>query len=145
MKIDTKYHDKVHIEENEIITFTNGIPGFLDEKKFVILPFGDDTGISIMQPIENAQLAFVVTNPFFFFKEYDFAIDDQIVELLQLDSEKDVTVYVILSVKEPFEKTTANLQAPVVINNKKQLGKQVILTNTSYQTKHKIFEKMSTK
>ncbi len=141
MKIDTKYHGEIHIEEKEIITFTNGIPGFLEEKKFIFLPFGEDTGISIMQSVSNAKLAFVVTNPFLFLKEYDFTIDDQVVELLQLESEKDVTVYVILTVQDPFEKTTANMQAPVVINLKTQLAKQVILTNTSYQTKHLIFEK----
>lgn len=145
MKLDTKYHGEVHIEESEIITFANGIPGFVEEKTFVILPFGDDTGISILQSVENSQLAFVVTNPFFFFTEYDFALDDQVVEHLQLESENDVTTFVILTVGDPFEKTTANLQAPVVINNKKQLGKQVILTNTSYQTKHKIFDKVSSK
>lgn len=145
MKIDTKYHGELHIEENQIITFANGIPGFLEEKEFVILPFGEETGISIMQAVENSQLAFVVTDPFFFFKDYDFTIDDQVVEQLQLESEKDVTVYVILTVQDPFEKTTANLQAPVVINHKKQLGKQVILTNTNYQTKHSLFEKASTK
>ncbi|WP_099354876.1 flagellar assembly protein FliW [Fredinandcohnia onubensis] len=141
MKIETKYHGEIHIEEKDIITFANGIPGFLVEKKFIFLPFGEDTGISIMQSVNNAKLAFVVTNPFLFLKEYDFTIDDQVVEQLQLESEKDVTVYVILTVQDPFEKTTANMQAPVIINSKKQLAKQVILTNTSYQTKHSIFEK----
>ncbi|WP_099361307.1 flagellar assembly protein FliW [Fredinandcohnia onubensis] len=145
MRIDTKYHGEIHIEEKEIITFANGLPGFLEEKKFVMLPFGDDTGISILQSVGTDQLAFVVTTPFFFFKEYDFALDDQVVDQLQLISEEDVTMFVILTVEDPFEKTTANLQAPVVINNKKQLGKQVILNNTRYQTKHKIFEKVFTK
>ncbi|WP_077619696.1 flagellar assembly protein FliW [Bacillus sinesaloumensis] len=145
MKLDTKYHGEIHIDENEIITFENGIPGFLEDKKFVILPFGEETGISILQAVENVQLAFVITDPFFFFKEYDFTIEDQVVDQLQLESEKDVIVYVILTVQDPFEKTTANLQAPIVINNKEKLGKQVILTNTSYQTKHNIFDKVSTK
>ncbi|WP_449537805.1 flagellar assembly protein FliW [Ferdinandcohnia sp. Marseille-Q9671] len=145
MKIDTKYHGDVHIEETEIITFTNGIPGFLEERKFVFLPFEEDTFISVMQSVGNPGLAFVVTNPFFFFKEYEFTLDDQTVEQLELESEEDVTVYVILTVQDPFEKTTANLQAPIVLNNKKQLGKQAILTNTNYQTKHVIFEKVTAK
>lgn len=145
MKIETKYHGNVHIDENETITFSNGIPGFLEEKKFVILPFGEDTGISVMQSVGYAQVAFVVTNPFIFLKDYDFTIDDQAVEQLELESEKDVNVYVILTVQDSFDKTTANLQAPVVINTKRKLGKQVILTNTNYQTKHSIFDKVSTK
>ncbi|MFT4414407.1 flagellar assembly protein FliW [Fredinandcohnia humi] len=143
MKILTKYHGEISIEDSEVITFENGIPGFLGEKKFVILPFGEDSIFSIMQSLYNEHLAFVITNPFLFFKEYDFTLDDQNVEQLQLQSDKDITVFVILTVMDPFEKTTANLQAPIVLNNKKSIGKQVILTNTSYKTKHTIFDKES--
>jgi flagellar assembly factor FliW len=39
-----------------------------------------------------------------------------------------------------MEKITANLQAPVIINTKQQLAKQVILMNTAYETKHRLFE-----
>ncbi|MFS0864953.1 flagellar assembly protein FliW [Fredinandcohnia sp. 179-A 10B2 NHS] len=141
MKLHTKYHGEISIEETEIITFENGIPGFLEEKKFVFLPFGDDSVFFIMQSVGTSELAFVVASPFAFFNEYDFTLEEQVVEQLQLDSEKDVTVYVILTVQEPFDRSTANLQGPVVVNNKMKLGKQVILTNTSYQTKHLIFKK----
>ncbi|MDX5476625.1 MAG: flagellar assembly protein FliW, partial [Bacillaceae bacterium] len=46
------------------------------------------------------------------------------------------------TVHEQFQETTANLQGPVVINVNKKLGKQVILTGTSYETKHKLFEQL---
>lgn len=141
MKLRTKYHGEIAISENEIITFENGIPGFLEDKRFVFLPFGDDSILFIMQSVSTSELAFVIANPFKFFKEYDFTLEEQVVEQLQLDSEKDVTVYVILTVQEPFDNSTANLQGPVVVNNKKQLGKQVILTSNSYQTKHPILKK----
>jgi flagellar assembly factor FliW len=140
LKIATKYHGEVEI--NEILTFEKGIPGFMGEKKFTLLPLSDDDIFTVLQSIATQELAFVLTNPFHFFREYDFQLDDPVVEELELKTEKDVVVYSILTVQEPFEKTTANLQAPIIINATNRKAKQVILHNEQYKTKHPIFEKI---
>ena len=141
MKIATKYHNELTVETKDIIRFENGIPGFNEETQFVILPFSDDNFFSILQSITTPQLAFVIINPFHFFKEYDFELPSSVVEKLAIESEKDVIVYTILTVNDTFEDSTANLQAPVVINGKKQTGKQVVLTEPTYHTKHQLFPK----
>ncbi|MDX8363823.1 flagellar assembly protein FliW [Cytobacillus sp. IB215665] len=140
MKIQTKYHGEMTVEESTFFTFNNGLPGFIDEKKYIIIPFSEDTPFFILQSVSTANVAFVMIEPFTYFNEYDFQLDDHIVEQLQLTSEKDVAVYNIITVQEPFDKTTINLQAPIVINANKRLGKQIILTNTPYHTKHALFE-----
>jgi flagellar assembly factor FliW len=140
LKLATKYHGEQIVEEKEIIHFEKGIPGFDEEKEFVLLPFMDDSVFMILQSVLTPGLAFVIADPFHFFKEYDFTLEDQVVDALQLESEKNVTVFVILTVQDPFQNTTANLKAPVVINTEKKLGKQVILTNTEYGTRHSIFQ-----
>ncbi|XJZ26950.1 flagellar assembly protein FliW [Bacillota bacterium Lsc_1132] len=139
--IQTKYHGEIEIDNEDILFFEKGIPGFLDEKEFVILPLSEDGTFSVLQSIASPQLAFLVANPFIFFKEYDFKLEDPVVEELELKTEKEVVVYVILTVADPFEKTTANLQAPIVINIANRKAKQVILNNCSYNTKHPIFQK----
>ncbi|MED3792911.1 flagellar assembly protein FliW [Niallia alba] len=141
MKIATKYHGEKEIQEKEVITFPQAIPGFPDEKEFVLLPLDDDGQFNVLQSLENQQLAFVLSNPFTFFKEYDFSLEEYIVELLEIESEEDILVFSILTVHDPFEKTTANLQAPIIINNKKNMAKQVILNEPNYHTKHPLFEK----
>jgi flagellar assembly factor FliW len=143
LKLETKYHGEHSIEEKEIIRFEMAIPGFDEEKEFVLLPFGDDSVFMILQSVLTPSLAFVIANPFHFFQKYDFNLDEQVVDSLQLSSEKDVAVYVILTVQDPFQKTTANLQAPIVINSEKKLGKQVILTKTDYGTRHSIFQEVA--
>ncbi|GMB09132.1 flagellar assembly protein FliW [Thermolongibacillus altinsuensis] len=145
MKISTKYHGEVEINEKDIFDFVYGIPGFLDEKQFVLLPL-EDTPFVILQSVKTSELGFVMIDPFIYFKDYDFELDEQSVAQLQLSSEKEVVVYVILTVADPFDNTTANLQAPIVLNYEKKLGKQVILTNTTYKTKHRLFpSKVETK
>ncbi|MEK4443197.1 MULTISPECIES: flagellar assembly protein FliW [Niallia] len=141
VKIATKYHGEKEIQKKEVITFPQAIPGFPDEKEFVLLPLDEEGQFIVLQSVENQQLAFVLANPFTFFKEYDFTLEDYIVELLELESEKDVQVFSILTVQDPFEKTTANLQAPVVMNSKKNIAKQVILNEPNYNTKHPLFQK----
>lgn len=137
MKIKTKYHGEITIEEKDIIQFKQGIPGFLDEKQFVMTPL-DETGLyHILQSVHTAGIAFIITNPFHFFNTYEFDLDDVTMEKLEIESEQDIAIYSILTVQDVFEQSTINLQAPIVMNHRKRLGKQVILTNTSYQTKHK--------
>lgn len=137
MKIKTKYHGERTIEAKDIIHFKQGLPGFLDEKQFVIIPL-DEAGLyQILQSIHTENVAFVMTNPFHFFRNYEFDLDDATIKKLEIESEKDIAVYSIMTVHEVFDQSTLNLQAPVVINHRKQLGKQVILTNTRYETKHR--------
>lgn len=140
MRLSTKYHDEVEIKESEILQFEKGIPGFHEEKKFIILPLNEDGSFSVLQSVETAGSAFIIASPFAFFKDYDFQLEDSVVEELELETEKDVVVYAILTVEEPFEKTTANLQAPVIINKSNNKAKQVILIDEMYKTKHNLFE-----
>ncbi|UAL47011.1 flagellar assembly protein FliW [Sutcliffiella horikoshii] len=139
MKIETKYHGLIEVLEEEVIRFPNGLPGFLEEKEFAVIPFSEDGTFFILQSVQTPDLGFVLTNPFTFYPEYDFNLENQAVNALELDSAEDVTVYTVLTMVDPFHLTTANLQAPVVINVKKKLGKQVILTGSPYQTKHNLF------
>lgn len=143
MNIETKYHGTVSIDDQDIITFKKGIPGFLDEHQFALLSFDNGAPFAILQSINTPALAFVVTNPFDFYPDYEFELPDQAIDQLSIIDQKDVAVYGILTVHDNFEQSTINLQAPVVINHTKQLGKQVVLTNTSYQTKHALFQKTS--
>lgn len=143
MKIQTKYHGEVEIEESNIICFKQGIPSFLDEQQFYILPFVDEGQFMIMQSIKTQGLAFVVVNPFDFFQDYSVKLSDQVIETLEVEKQEDVGLFVILTIQEPFQETTANLQGPIVINKVKKQGKQVILSDSSYKTKHPILNQVS--
>jgi flagellar assembly factor FliW len=140
MNIQTKYFNEITIEEKNIIHFEHGIPGFLEEKQFVLLPLTEDNVYYVLQSVQTSELAFVVTNPFLFFKDYDFNLDDATVEQLEIKDATDVAVYSILTLQDPFEKSTANLQAPIIINTKNNHAKQVILNDEKYTTKHPLFK-----
>jgi flagellar assembly factor FliW len=145
MKIETKYHGSLEVNLEEVLSFDKGIPGFLDEKNFIVLPLSDDDIFYVLQSISTPELAFVISSPFNFFKDYDFNLEEQLAEDLDLESENEVVVHTILTVQDPFQNTTANLQAPIIINSRNRKAKQVILHNEDYRTKHPIFEKTEVK
>jgi flagellar assembly factor FliW len=139
MNIKTKYHGEIEVNEGSTLNFEQGIPGFAEEKKFVLLPLPENDWFHILQSVSTPQLGFVVTDPFLFTKEFDFELDQGSVETLGFTDEKDVKVLTILTMKETLQESTANLQAPIVINLANNKAKQVILNDSNYQTKHLLF------
>ncbi|PWW29452.1 flagellar assembly factor FliW [Cytobacillus oceanisediminis] len=137
MNIQTKFHGEQEVNREDIIQFHSGIPGFLEEKEFFILPL-EGTDLYVLQSVKKTAVAFIITDPFVLFPQYEFDLPEEVLEKLEIESEKDVATFTILTVRKPFQEITANLQAPLIINQAKKLGKQVILNNTAYQTKHKI-------
>ncbi|MCV9884677.1 flagellar assembly protein FliW [Metabacillus halosaccharovorans] len=140
MNIQTKYHGEIQVNQEDIITFEQGIPGFPHENNFILLPLDQESPFIIMQSQTTPELGFVVVNPFLFFQEYEFNLLENDKEVLKINAQEDIQILSILTVKEPFSESTANLQAPVIINHKEKLAKQIILNNTTYTTRHRIIQ-----
>ncbi len=140
MKLNTKNFGELDIDEKKIISFPEGLPGFEEEKEFIIINNEDEENpFCWLQSVKNPDLAFVIVNPFFVFSDYSVDLSETVQEKLKIKDEKDVAVYSIVVVPEDLKKMTANLLGPIVINVRERLGKQVILDDPRYTTKHYIF------
>lgn len=117
-----------------VFIFHNGIPGFEEYTKFVF--YKHDEQFSLLQSAENEQLAFIVANPFLFFKDYEFELQTAEREELLIEGLDEVDIISIVTWGKDSAMVTINLVAPIVLNINKRLGKQVILNNTNYTTKH---------
>lgn len=139
MKINTKFLGEVEVNENDLITFEYGMPGFPDLHKFILLPLDADLPLAVLQSSEQVEIGFVVAYPFAFKKDYAFDISEEDKEDLKIEKEEDVIAYSILTLKDTFPESTLNLLAPVVINANKKLGKQIVLQDSSiYPLKYPI-------
>ena len=129
MLIQTKFLGEVEIQEADIYTFEQGLPGFPDNKKFTILPLDADLPIAFLQSTEEAEVGFVIALPFAFKPNYAFDLSDEDKEQLQLEKVEDVLTYSILTLKETFTESTLNLLAPIVLNVQNRKGKQIVLND----------------
>lgn len=141
MKIATKYFGEIELDKEQVIQFPQGLPGFYDRKQFVMIDLADNPLFKVLQAVDHADTAFIITSPYQFYQEYSFDVDDNTLQLLKIDSEQDVVVYSIVTLKEPFAESTINLQAPIVVNQTKQLAKQYITNNNKFLTKAAINQK----
>mgnify|MGYP003584478220 CR=1 FL=1 len=146
MNVFTSRFGDIEINKEEIIVFPNGVLGFEEMKKYIILKMDEDNPLMWLQSLEEPALAFVIINPYEFRDEYEVELNEDDVKLLKIDKPEDVKLYSIVVVPhgEPA-KMTANLQGPVVINSLTRLGKQVVLKNSKYSVKHYILEEMKEK
>lgn len=147
-KIDTIRFGQLEFPDEEIIVFEKAIPGFEEEREFIIIQMDTEdqhNPLAFLQSIQTSELAFIIANPFSFFVDYEFNIDESTKEELGIQVTEDVAVWGIVTVIDEFKKATINLQAPVIINVKTKKGKQTILHDTNYLTKTPLFPQKVTK
>lgn len=136
--IQTKYLGETKVSADKIITFEKGLPGFEEEKEFILLDISKDLVFQILQSVKSPQLAFFVVNPYYFYETYEFKLNDYTIESLDIKDAKEVLVLSVMTLKEPFNESTINLKAPLIINLKNRLGKQYILEEATYSMRAKI-------
>lgn len=139
MKIESTRFGELEVTEEQLLRFPHGIPGFLDEKVFVHIPHDEESPFSFLQSATETDLSFLLVDPFAFLKEYEFKLEDEVVEELDLSVENPPQVFLIASVSGNLSDMTVNLLAPIVINDAARTGRQVILDKPEYSIRHKLF------
>ena len=138
MKIDTTRFGQIEINSDDIINIPEGPVGFPDCTRFVFIDKETELPFRSLQSLDNSTFSFVVINPQAVRPDYRVNITADDLKLIEADTPETVDVYVIVELHENINEVTVNLQAPVVINTKKQLGHQLILMNTDYGLKEKL-------
>ena len=127
-------HISAGINNEDIFEFRNGIPGFEQFTRYVVIPHDDS--FSFLQSVEKDSLAFIIANPFQFFENYELEISANDLEELEIGNIEEVIVRSIITWGDELTSVTANLMAPIIFNAKNRRGKQVVLYPTSYNSKH---------
>ncbi len=136
-QIKTTRFGDIEIDESKILTFKDGIPAFESEHDFVLIPCDEQSPFLFMQSTMTPDLAFLLTSPFVFFPDYELEIDDNTLLELAIKGEDDVLVLSLLTIPQgDFAKMTANLLAPIIINQENHRAKQMVMENSGYTTAH---------
>ncbi len=143
MELHTTRFGTITIEAEDIITFPDGLVGLSHLKRFVIIRHGNDSPFRWLQSVEEPGFAMLLIDPWFFRPDYEVVLSDVDVERLQLSADSIRWVYVTVSIPpgKPHA-MTANLLAPIVINGSARCGRQVILDDERYTTRHPILQEM---
>ena len=143
MNVKTRHFGDVEVEESKIITMENGLFGFENYKKYVLL-YDSSTdeipNIQWLQSIDEELLALPVMIPTTIVGEYNPVVEDESLECLGEWNEESISMLVTVTVPIDVKNMSINLKAPIIINTSTMKGCQVIAENPEYEVKHQIYE-----
>ncbi|HRP08859.1 MAG TPA: flagellar assembly protein FliW [Gemmatimonadales bacterium] len=115
--IETRRFGTLAVPADAMLEFPNGLPGFGEMRRFVLLPVRDDLGW--LQSAEHPALAFLLVRPW---RVVAGAFDG------------DASAWAVVAIGTDPARSSANLMAPVRIDPSAGTGEQTILTDTAWPT-----------
>ncbi len=120
------------------IEFKNGIPGFENYKKFIVNDIENNKDFKSIVSVDDEYVGFIAVSPFTIINDYEFDINDEVINLLEIEKAEDVMVLGLVRLGKTVKESTVNLKAPIIINIRNNKGMQYIIQNDKYLTREPI-------
>ncbi len=142
MIIQTSRFGQVQLNNEDIITFSEGLLGFQDLRTFVLLDDPNDDIFAWLQSCESPAIAFPVLEPELFSETYKINLSKSDLEILQLPDSKKARAFCIVTIPDDPTMMTANVKAPIVVNVDKKRARQCVLQDNHLAIREPIFTKL---
>jgi flagellar assembly factor FliW len=140
--IQTRLFGEIEIEDEKILTFPSGLVGMKKLKRFIILDTEKDKPFRWFQSLEDPHTAFLTIEPRLFRPNYRVAVQKNELAQLGIAKETEILILCIVTLYKEPKTLTANLQGPLLINAENRMGKQVIITENHYNSRHDILKEL---
>lgn len=128
-------------DARNIITFEEGILGFEDIKEYVLY-HEDDSGILWnLQSAHSEIPSFVTVDPYPLISDYNPQLSQHDLDYFGETDAENFCVLVIAVIKPNITESVVNLKSPIIIDVNSKKAKQVILENSDYPIRYKLFHK----
>jgi flagellar assembly factor FliW len=116
-------------EDIRAIEFEEGIPGFPDVTRFVLLDIVEDGAFQTFQSVDDPAVGFIVAVPWLFFPDYAPVLTDVDQQGLDIERQEDAVVFCPVTVDAEASTAYMNLVGPFVVNIRTMRGRQIVLTD----------------
>lgn len=142
VSIDSKRFGTIEVDESSLFEFEDGLLGLEESTRSLVLVEQEDTPYFWLHSVTDPEVAFVVTDPWQFWPDYEIVVPEEVETELGLTGPEDVGVMVLVSVRPAAESetptVTANLLGPLVVSSSTRKGRQLVLDNAKYSARTKI-------
>jgi flagellar assembly factor FliW len=142
VKVATKAYGPIDVDERQRISFPLGLLGFEPLQEYVLLD-AERQPFYWLQSLDVEQVAFILINPFLFRPDYELNIDDEDLRDIGLSGPEKALIFAVVTIPPDGGPMTANLQGPLIINRDTRTGKQAVLTDSRWKTKHDILSELA--
>ena len=142
ISMKTTRFGEIDVVEKDVIELPAGLIGFPELKRYVLLDHDKESPFKWLQSLDDGAIAFVLINPLLFMPDYTVEVSEAEIGELDLEDEEDAVISAIITMPSNPQNMTANLKAPLVFNLKNRKGRQVILNNSQFTTRHNVMEEV---
>lgn len=135
--MNTNFDDLIY-SPDDIIHFEDGIPGFDQNKEFVLVKDTNYAPFEWLVCTDGTRLRFAMLNPMIVDSEYNPNISKSQIQGLGIENTEDILMYCFVTIAPDPSQSTINFMGPVLINTAMKKGRQIILENSQYGTKEPI-------
>jgi len=138
MKVETTRFGQIEVDGSRLIKFPKGLLGFPDNQEYALVQTNDEGNFFWLQSVDRPELAFVVCDPLLFVPDFQVPVKPDDLERISIKSMDDVQVLIV--VNKNGQTLTGNLQGPLIINVVNHQGRQLVLSEKKYSTRHPLME-----
>jgi flagellar assembly factor FliW len=131
---------KITVDTDKITTFNEGLIGFEDLKRFIIIDLEEFEPFQWLLCIDDPDISFPIISPILLVQDYAPQINKAEAYNLGKFQDEDLLLYAIVTIRPELKKVTANLKGPIIINHKQRLGQQIVLGDDRYSTNHEFMK-----
>jgi flagellar assembly factor FliW len=142
VKVATKAYGLIEVDPRQKITFPQGLFGFESFKEYMLLD-ADRQPFYWLQSVDVEGVAFILINPFLFRPDYEVNINNEELADIHILSPEKALIFSVVTIPPGGGAMTANLQGPLIINRDTRAGKQAVLTDPRWKTKHDIMAELA--
>ena len=132
--IQTSRFGELEVDEARLVVFDSGLLGFPDQHHYALVQTGRGSGFYWLQAVEKPDLAFVVCDPRLFVADYEVPVKLADLAGIELTDPDKAQVFVIVNKIDDL--LTGNFQGPLVVNVDNRRGRQLVLSDKRYSTRH---------
>ena len=123
------------VQQQHVITFPGGMPGFEACRSFVLMSTDDDTPLHYLKAVDGPDATFLVIDPRHVEPEYKCELTEVDARRLGVTGNSPLVWLALVTVGDGGT-VAVNLRAPVVINPALMVGHQVIPHQGTYPIRH---------
>lgn len=139
LSIHSTRFGSLSVAEESVLEFPEGLIGLPHLRRFALFePSVPNSPFRGMVSLDDPEIGFAIADPHMLFADYEADVSAEY-PVLGIEAPEEAALYVILTV--PLDnplRTTANLLAPLLVNKALRIGRQVVLSESRYSTRHPI-------
>lgn len=142
MTVHTSRFGVISITDQDVIHFPEGLLGFNELHRFVLLDDPTDEIFAWLQSCQEPGIAFPLLEPELFANNYRVQLTKHDLEVLNLKTQEGIRIFSIITIPADPTQMTANLKAPIVINVTNRKARQCVLQDNSLAIREPIFTRL---